>query len=54
MGRIAGVHQVGAVVGSQGPVVVLTGAIYPIERLFVEKAGHAVASGYLFNVSITS
>ena len=36
MGRIAGVHQVGAVVGSQGPVVVLTGAIYPIERLFME------------------
>ena len=48
MGRFAGVQQVDAVVGNQGPVVVLAGAVDAGEGLFMEQAGHAVTAGYLF------
>ena len=46
---IAGFQQVDAGIGGDGPVVVLTAAVDPVEGLFVEQAGQAVAVRHLFH-----
>ena len=36
-GRLTGTEKVFACIGAKGPVVVLTGAVYTLERLFVQQ-----------------
>ena len=47
MGRLARLQQVDAVVGGQGPVIVLTGTIDPGEGLLMEQALQAVKISHL-------
>ena len=47
--RLAGLEQVHAGVGGQGPVVVLAGTVDAGKRLFVQQADHAVARGHLLH-----
>ena len=49
MGRHSRLQHIDAGVGGQGPVVVLSGAVDALERLFMEQAGKAAAAGYLFH-----
>ena len=48
-GSTAGIQQVYAGVGDQGPVVVLSGTVDALKGLLVEQAGKAVLVGYLFH-----
>ena len=49
MGVTPRLQHIDAGVGGQGPVVVLSGAVDALERLFMEQAGKAAAAGYLFH-----
>ena len=46
MRGFAWVQQVNAIVCGDGPVVVLTGTIYPCKRLLMKETGHSVAAGH--------
>ena len=48
-GGTAGIQQVYASVGDQGPVVVLSGTVDALKGLLVEQAGEAVLVGHLFH-----
>ena len=48
VGRGARIQKIDAIVGGDGPVVVLSGAVHAGEGFFVEQALKAVAAGYHF------
>ena len=48
-GGLSGAEQIFSGIGSQGPVVVLTGAVYAGKGLFVEKTDQIVLGGTLFH-----
>ena len=46
---VAGIEQVHAIIGSQRPVVMLTGAVHTSKGLLMQQTGHAVTSCHLLH-----